>query len=918
MSKKQLHPITWNRGQTDGDVSNGAVSQLLNCEIDQPGRLRSRDGWDRVGFTEGAKLVAIVSSDPTKNNLDGWEFTFTFEGILVTPITDDVDLIDDLGTDLDYPDSSINIRNSTVSVHGETVYVAAVDDDDNQLGMFSIWCPQSEARFTPPKYLEDDSMYDGELTSDVNDWMASILSKVNPTLSMVEIEDNEKALDIDPLDELRSSALSSAEVNLTTNKDNACSLVYHWSKRTTDTMYGEGAFDHNSVVEFIVQYIFFDGELSSLSDSTRIEAPGVAGEKYFLDLTVALHRAINSAIKGVIVYRRVIINDTETSNDFKKMFVAWLDKETIETLTEDLGSSESVGMTFGVNQLDGVTSNQGPWKSTDGGSTWEEYSITDGSDRCFQLYTADNVYRCIGWKKYGTIFHYCLPHYGGNGKFHYSPIAQVVWLEFDAIWATGFFGERDYAIQGDNFATSVLKDTYVMGSSRLPLHEVSNPYNYHAVGPVWGEDSTPADPVDNDHPTEPWPIELYSPGVLRNTSVALSTLDRFESTNSYWNLDDSESTTSDCTQLVMYRDRIEPRFETVTSVNGVSPEKMVDIKPRSFTIAGNRLIMVDALENELYRPDVLFYSTFGRFGLVSEDNTIDYGSRDTGKGVAVVSYRNNLIVLHSTAMYIMDISGGSDMSWREKGAITTIGLLDIHAICLTPSGPVWGDRQHVYWFNGTNVLTLTKNVELQIDVSKTYRDKVRETGLDGIMYRHDSRQVWVCFKSFIMVCDLDTGAWHEHLVEDLVADTISRLISSVDYFGNQRMYVEQYVDDDSVLSTFEINREAFGDTSFVWGINSGNIPIGAPEVIKKGKRIYINTIPDNSTIVHLFNASITGDEGGSISGEYFTKVDGGQTRISGSVRGYHIAVEFMTPDGDGAWTGVLDSLGMSYKLKTLK
>jgi len=379
---------------------------------------------------------------------------------------------------------------------------------------------------------------------------------------------------------------------------------------------------------------------------------------------------------------------------------------------------------------------------------------------------------------------------------------------------------------------------------------------------------------------------------------------------------------TDLEALTCYVDIGDARLVSVDDLTGFSQNERSIVKPRHIAVSSGRMLMLNVIQDDKYRVSRLCYSEFRKYLSVAESNYVDYEARDDGIGVGIAEFKGRVLILHSTSAYIMDISGGAGMSWRELGAYNEINALGRPAIVETPFGAFFGGQDFAYLFDGNRVQNISETPERRI--SKAYR-KMVSRGTPSFAWRSDLRQLWIISladdaetsrRLDALVYDADTASWHYHLFDELVSTTTTPL----DFMAISNQGGVEYLfanENNATIQKFGLN-DATIVRPFSWGINTGQINMGSSEFQKKLKRIYIDTkgkIDDdgNKTYGKLF---VTVD---GFTQDFEPKTDRHVTRVSSSNKNYYIDFGVYAESAGGeSWTGTIESLGLSYKPKKLK
>ena len=103
---------------------------------------------------------------------------------------------------------------------------------------------------------------------------------------------------------------------------------------------------------------------------------------------------------------------------------------------------------------------------------------------------------------------------------------------------------------------------------------------------------------------------------------------------------------------------------------------------------------------------------------------------------------------------------------------------------------------------------------------------------------------------------------------------------------------------------------------FRWGLSTGEIDLGYPEISKKMKRVYVHAVRTGGSDYPIMDIEAGAD--GSFRDPFILRVDGKVNKLSASSRGRSLSINAYTKLGGDPWTGYLDSLGLSYKPRRVK
>jgi hypothetical protein len=345
----------------------------------------------------------------------------------------------------------------------------------------------------------------------------------------------------------------------------------------------------------------------------------------------------------------------------------------------------------------------------------------------------------------------------------------------------------------------------------------------------------------------------------------------------------------------------------------------------SISVSGGRLLGVAGVYDGNHMPSRMWYSMYQNFGMILDGNYLDYGARDDGDGIDLSAYQGKLLIHFQSATYVVDVSGGSDMAWRELGANSGIGILNRHCVAETPIGNVWCDSAGVYIYNGRGITEISHMPEAGISVRQTYLSMINGSkDRVYVNFRQDLKQVWISVGQDVLVWDIQTGAWHEHVLSEVLSHVYVRpdfdILGFFDIGGVTLAALRLDYTPPSIIMFSETDRDS--TSPLEWGIEI-NFDAGAPEIVKKAKRYYADVMAHSEN--RLVTVSVSG-QGGTpaiqdmvvVAVPDFTNPnDDTMLRVSASARGRNVLMSIRNKVGD-IWHGRIESLGMSHKFKALK
>jgi len=890
MAKKELWQIGWAGGQTEGDLSKQTVKEILNSEINILGTLTPRN-----------EIVHITGDDESITNTIDMKFmtnpadpdetlsvflTTTHLRIRGATVTEDFSFGVTLDTD-----------SEMIIVEGTLIYIAAIVSGD-PIGVYSVSYINEGDRFKPPAHMQNHSDAN-EDTSGTSSWILEPVGGLVPVLTHIPMEST-----------------------YTTDADTECASSPE-KKVVIGTFLKEDMFsvdktslplDRSLSVELGVQFVFQSGQVSPLSNTftISISAAEVSWERNIaLGINLAVSRDISRTVSKIHVYRKILelegVKYSAGDQPYDLIYTA-------EMMSNDL---ENLDITASEGHILKYNEDADPRPGTENHIGYTLYGFNDGAP------DADFVLRAIrarsvgvgtvitetkGWFEFETNTMFFWPRaltFSGaltmtledenvptnnNYTAAYTSSQGVFLFESETGSLATMFTDTT-AIEAFTYCPMVAIDC--SGVDAMPLREADVTINHRE----WGADMAPF---------------MTHMGVDGNAS------------GEYANNPGSGTITKVQNQkcLLCHLDIGETGLADLEDILGYSQGEASTVYPRHIAYSSGRLLMLNLIQDDQNKPSRMAYSEFRKYRSVAKSNYVDYAPRDDGVGMAIAEFKGRVLVLHSTSAYIMDISGGSGMSWRELGAYNEINSLGRPAVVETPFGVFFGGVDYAYLFDGQKIVNISETPERRI--SDKYREMVGR-GTPSFAWRSDLRQLWIVSlgddgesdqRLEALVFDADRAAWHYHIFNELLSTTALPL----EFLATSNQGGQEYLFCDENAAT--INKYGFDDTTvvrpFTWGIYTGQINMGSSEFQKKLKRIYIDT------------EGKVGDDGTETYGKISLDVDGYEqdfapeverhvTRISASNKNYYLDFSILAKaDGGESWTGTIESLGLSYKPKKLK
>jgi hypothetical protein len=826
-----------------------------------------------------------------------------------------------------------------MSINGTDIYIAAIDPSTKlPIGVFHCMYLNSLNRFRLPLYTEGTSL-GGEVPISAR-WTMIGPSGVVPALSIIEVTERWGA---DP-DNTREAFYTSATTLCGYTKSRvviAATAVRDRNMKTSTLMthFTPMAVEQTFSVEMCVQFVYADGTHSRLSNAAAFSVTtSYANQCIGIATTVAVSSSISQTVASVNVFRRIVKRDESVTPELDWELLYTADVSTDIIAEKDRVSSESSINKYWSSlsdidaSCDGITS----FGKKDTGFNTVVFPDA-GSRRSFVglcAYTS-------GWFKCGTY----TPDAPDSYLMVYCPNTLIA-KGVHTVWAgqiheshnedtDGWYYKRVVGSSTPNEAViaygweSLLgSNTYCLGADESVLSpEVQNQPTYlmfpirRYIGAVdnWVSGSLS---LSEQTQHRAFGAELAGTAIFVPTASSVKTNYLAEGPTTA-----SGSTMTGPRVMFMFVDNSQAGF-SVESVCGVKDEERSTVYPRKIAFVGGRMIGLNVVQDGKELSSRLSYSEFRRLNAFRESSYIDYDTRDDGSGVAIASFAGRILVLHTTSSYILDISGGSDMSWRELGAYGDVGAISDLAVVSTNVGIFFGSYSDVYWFDGTKLVKITELEGRRVSTAYRAMDKSKVS----LVWRGDLRQLWVCERlSNILVFDMDRGAWHRHALSEISNGEHTTPIR-FNNVANVEFLTAQYklltVD---AFYAFRFNPNVPTSCPFQWGLTTGLINMGASEIIKKSKSFYLDlsgvtTQPAEPWYLPAPNERIPWgldiwytDVTGSVDKFIVPPTGRLVQRIRTSVRRSWLNFKVLAKlNGSTYWRGSIESLGLSYKPKRLK
>lgn len=945
---KRLEQIRWHKGITDNDIREGYMERLDNVEIDRPGQIRSRDGlsWsDLYNPTSGQHVVKKYSGNPSGDSAGGWLVWLDTANVHVVPFGATAG--DTRIATMQIPASITSIDLDTVDMLfvGSNIYIVSDDTSGDANDIFVIsWAGKSK-RFKSPEWLTDS--YSCFSTEDYDGRWVSFALNQSPN---VQVFANNRT---DGHKSSRSSMISNASNWVSVDPLFRVGLYIEPHREAIENPREVISTSGDLILQFLCVFEFYDGTLSGTSNEITytVKSGDLDGGLFDVGLSLIVDEGISETVSAIRVYRKVLDatitggNEPVTSGDYDLLFTANMyttvfDEDTgfiplfngnaytdpIGPLTDTI-ETERIEEDFGL-KIYNRDASPGPgigWfhptevrasgtvyveythKITEAGEL-STYKTSDGWMKPFEaslarLYLPPHFYRT------GDTVTSKAENLGGGhtGIDVYEPTQTVSIVRSDPIHLCDRRSIIEYQEASYNQQVYDGLPCCIKGSLVIDFFKVYDSANLGGfVSPGGNANAATANELA---PFGEYTYDLQFGRGFYDIGADLGSGYTWNGTPTldlYKTVAKGQEGVERC--FVLYRDQLEiPQNPTLTDEFGVNPTANgFTPKPKALGSAGGRLFAVNYSDGSRQFPATLSYSEFLKPSIFKNSNKIDYGARDDGIGVAILTYGSNIVVLHDSSTYIFDIAGGSDLTWREIGSFSNIGCIDKKLALSTQYGLFWCDRMHMYWLAGSSPRPIT------LEIQDRYKEMLN--GAYSMTYREDLKQIWLTKNENALIFDIASQAWHEHQFTDSVYGNIEQV-----YTAQQDQYL--LVTDDNRDNTRHYKLEEVNyNAEFDWGFSTGSYDFGVPEIVKKIKRLYMHLVEANGSTLEKIELSGSGTNGGDITIQD-DFVIGEQSRFSLSVKGFAVTISMYVRKSisEGSfWKGRIESLGVSYKSKNIK
>lgn len=948
---RKLEQINWRNGITDGDIRPGFFSELLNVEMDEPARLRTRDGLiaEAVSVpTEEPCKFLHINSDPSSLHSNGWNLFISRYTAFIYPYGEDINHTDAAEIAMPY---EIDLDTIDTVILGANVIISSCDPTTGLPNsvISIVWNP-STSKFSPPSYIQSGDGVYGQVA--VSGGWGVIAYNRTPELFIQSTDHTSFENKYH-----RRLALSRLENNLSTNVENGVGLYV--TPRLKDTVSTEGTgYTDRAVVRFVAVFVYADGSLSLPSNEKTYTVDfGDPDAGFDICVSPMVHKDCFKSIVGVRIYRKIVEGVANPSPNFDFLMYAPLFDEDIHEDTfkvpalgdgnRDLIKTPSSADFLTEEACENYTYNeneniagfmQTEWQTYEYWYWEQDNDFFDERIGYSHKFSDDVVHLTAGWIKpksssdlmmYMPVHYYqdgqmitTIRHFDSNDEGDPNTSGHGTGIIIRVPFTGGNIRITDRINAGadlnDNWRINnfdLIENCAIIGSHLSPYGLVSGNRLNRQVRyrlPNSNFRGNASDPASYDYDLVCYRGMFRMGSTLPALAEVTPEVDHFWFTGPTVTIGTVPSDEQEGFEKTFAAWRDKAKNQNLPSIEeefgGVDASNISTVKPRHIGAAGGRLFGLNIVEDDEEQPSKMMYTEFGNFAVFRKDNYLDYGVRDDGIGMAVSNLKSYVIAHHSSSTYIFDISGGSDFVWREIGAYKDVGLYNSKLVVTTPFGVFWCDKNHVWFYDGRQPIPITS------EIMNTYRSIV--PNLERMLYKEDLKQVWLVQGNgeVTYVFDIDGNRWHTHHLTDHNENT--RLFDTIYNVGHS-VFIN-IVDRDYLNHDFyKFDRNA--TEPFTWRMDTGRLDMQMPEIIKKMRRLYCHMVRDTSYNSEDQNLKIRalGGSSGNITIQDDLVINDEQIRVSTSVRGYHVQFVISVEAGE-FWRGSMESLGASYKIKKLK
>ena len=165
-----------------------------------------------------------------------------------------------------------------------------------------------------------------------------------------------------------------------------------------------------------------------------------------------------------------------------------------------------------------------------------------------------------------------------------------------------------------------------------------------------------------------------------------------------------------------------PNIDTYETINGFSPdEKSISIGAASqgyktSVVTNSRTFVANVKAynsdgEEVHMPDRIMYSQVAKYDTFPTSNFIDIGINDGDEFIKLEAFADRLFAFKKKKVYVINISGGSDVQWFLETEHTSLGVKSVNAVTNTDFGIIWANENGLYFYDGKSIVNLQNKID---------------------------------------------------------------------------------------------------------------------------------------------------------------------------------------------------------------
>ena len=152
--------------------------------------------------------------------------------------------------------------------------------------------------------------------------------------------------------------------------------------------------------------------------------------------------------------------------------------------------------------------------------------------------------------------------------------------------------------------------------------------------------------------------------------------------------------------------KIQP-IDTYLSENLFTEQTLIDAQYKCAAVVGRVVYIGNIRQGGRTYPDRMLKSPVNKFDTFPETNYIDVAIGDGDSIIKLISYGDRLLQYKKKKLYIINVSGGSEVLESEH---ENAGIRYPSHVCKTNNGVCWFNESGLWFFDGRQVVNLTRNV----------------------------------------------------------------------------------------------------------------------------------------------------------------------------------------------------------------